>query len=315
MSDEVRASLSAAGLASIADAAARHALPSVRIRATAVVDATGPPGRSKIGGLPDLALGQAWPEMETVPAPAKDYGSIVVPATGRERVPLAFVAQFNLADVAPYDSEGALPQAGLLSFFYAAEQDHIFFDHERGRWRIDPARWRILYYDGDPSLLRRASPPGNLPEEGRYRECAVGFSTEVTLPHYDPFDPATFAALGLSERLDEDGSEAYWHAQQQLAGVAGMRNPDLHRLLGHADPVQTEMDVEVYCEANGLARDSRPWAERKRAAAEWRLLLQIDSDDAAGMLWGDVGRIYYWIERRALQRRDFSRAWLVLQCS
>jgi len=32
------------------------------------------------------------------------------------------------------------------------------------------------------------------------------------------------------------------------------------------------------------------------------------------MMWGDVGRIYYWIRRNALATRDFDQTWLVFQC-
>ena len=32
------------------------------------------------------------------------------------------------------------------------------------------------------------------------------------------------------------------------------------------------------------------------------------------MMWGDVGRIYYWIKHSDLLRRDWDLSWLVLQC-
>ena len=35
------------------------------------------------------------------------------------------------------------------------------------------------------------------------------------------------------------------------------------------------------------------------------LLLQMDSDDTAGMTWGDLGRLYYLIEPDALQTSRF----------
>jgi uncharacterized protein YwqG len=35
---------------------------------------------------------------------------------------------------------------------------------------------------------------------------------------------------------------------------------------------------------------------RDRDFANWRLLLQLDTDDAAGMKWGDVGTLYFWIK-------------------
>jgi uncharacterized protein YwqG len=45
------------------------------------------------------------------------------------------------------------------------------------------------------------------------------------------------------------------------------------------------------------------------------LLLQIDTDDDAGMMWGDVGRLYFWVPRAELQERNFDAVWMVLQCT
>jgi len=35
--------------------------------------------------------------------------------------------------------------------------------------------------------------------------------------------------------------------------------------------------------------------------------LQIDSEDDAGMMWGDVGRLYWWMKKDELTRRDFTQ--------
>ena len=37
-------------------------------------------------------------------------------------------------------------------------------------------------------------------------------------------------------------------------------------------------------------------------AADWRLLLQIDSDDDAGIMWDTTGRVYVWIREQDLHR-------------
>jgi hypothetical protein len=94
----------------------------------------------------------------------------------------------------------------------------------------------------------------------------------------------------------------------------------IHRLLGHPDPVQGDMKFECQLVTNGLYcgdssgyQDARA-KELRGGAAEWRLLLQVDSQDEAGMMWGDVGRIYYWIKHSDLLRRDWDLSWLVLQC-
>ena len=49
------------------------------------------------------------------------------------------------------------------------------------------------------------------------------------------------------------------------------------------------------------------------AKARWKLLLQVDSDDASGMMWGDAGMLYHWI-RDDLAARRFDRTWCVMQC-
>ena len=55
-------------------------------------------GQSKIGGAPDVPHDFVWP-------------------LWKEK-PLGFVAQFDLAEVAPFDLNHELPTSGLLSFFY-----------------------------------------------------------------------------------------------------------------------------------------------------------------------------------------------------
>jgi len=47
---------------------------------------------------------------------------------------------------------------------------------------------------------------------------------------------------------------------------------------------------------------------------DWILLLQLDSDEDADMMWGDGGRLYFWIRQADLAKRDFSKVWMILQC-
>ena len=42
-------------------------------------------------------------------------------------------------------------------------------------------------------------------------------------------------------------------------------------------------------------------------ADDWRLLLQVNSDDYAGWMWGDVGRVYFWIRRQDFATGDSDR--------
>jgi uncharacterized protein YwqG len=43
-------------------------------------------------------------------------------------------------------------------------------------------------------------------------------------------------------------------------------------------------------------------------------LLQLDSDEEAGMMWGDRGMLYFWIPEEALAPRRFGEVWTILQC-
>lgn len=79
-------------------------------------------GATKLGGLPDLPKGTAWP-------------------SGESGKPMEFLGQVRLEDLAPYDAEGLLPTHGLLSFFAG--------DFEDGR---------VLYTDDTTGLERTAVP-------------------------------------------------------------------------------------------------------------------------------------------------------------
>ncbi len=47
---------------------------------------------------------------------------------------------------------------------------------------------------------------------------------------------------------------------------------------------------------------------------EWKLLLQLDTDDDTGWMWGDVGTLYFWVRESDARRRDFNKVWMVFQC-
>ena len=69
----------------------------------------------------------------------------------------------------------------------------------------------------------------------------------------------------------------------------------------------------LYCgDATGY-EDPRA-KELEISSRQWRLLLQIDSDDSAEMMWGDVGRVYFWIREEDLRQARFDRTWTILQC-
>lgn len=52
------------------------------------------------------------------------------------------------------------------------------------------------------------------------------------------------------------------------------------------------------------------------ASKEWTLLLQLDTveKDDFGLMFGDCGRIYFYILKEDLKNKNFENTWLILQC-
>ena len=70
----------------------------------------------------------------------------------------------------------------------------------------------------------------------------------------------------------------------------------------------------VYC-GNSEGYQSRQAKVLEQGAADWRLLLQIDTDEEGpGWMWGDVGRLYFWLTRQDLTSLRFDNVWLIFQC-
>jgi uncharacterized protein YwqG len=100
--------------------------------------------------------------------------------------------------------------------------------------------------------------------------------------------------------------------------VARLTPPDQrafrHRLLGNPDLIQDDMRLQCQLVSHGITDEDDPRAqELKKGAKDWRMLLQVDTDERIGMRWSSVGMLYYWITSSNLQARHFETAWLVMQ--
>lgn len=139
MGETIHALIEESGLLRIADELEQLLEPSIRLHAHAAREDDIAIGVSKIGGTPDLPVGAAWPEWNDVP--------------------MSFLAQIQLHDIAPLDTQGFLPHDGLLSFFCDAEDSVTGLDSSEGE------SWRVLFSQ-DESLQRAPFPE-------RIRLCAL----------------------------------------------------------------------------------------------------------------------------------------------
>lgn len=279
-------------------------------------------GLSKIGGLPDLPANVDWPvrnayKLRNKGAPAllaKDDLSGHLAAYFASPQPLSFLAQIDLAEIAAVlPAEPGLPTFGMLYFFY----DVVY-----NAWGFDPhdaPAFAVIYSEAASGLA-----PRNPPDIGEKPEA---FPVRRLKPHRTltavPDLPYYRELLGMSPEAWEEyatlifdlGIEADIRARHP-----GVRPAPDHRLVGWPDIIQNEMEPECALVTGGIyCGDGRGYAseEGRRILAEpndWRLLLQIDSDEDHGKLWGDAGKLYFWIREQDLAARDFKRCWLIQQC-
>ena len=276
-----RGLLEASGLAAYVPAVEKLVRPAVQLTARKVTAAELAIGQSRIGGVPDLPAGFRWPTYH-----------------GKH---LAFVAQIDLGEVARVMPDGPLPKRGQLWFFYTWDQQH---------WGFDPkdAGSSVVHYEAGAQLARRAL-PGDIPDEGRFAPCAVTFSAYADIP--DGSD-----ARNPTAKSDEATQDRYGDVRTRVA-TAGTTS---HKLLGYPEPIQDEMEIECASVTRGIYMGDADGNEHPRfkeadaAKYDWRLLMQVDSDDAADMMWGDAGRLYFWIRDQDLRERRFDKAWMILQC-
>lgn len=261
--------------------------PSIRV----VPQAGGPaaalaPGASRLGGAPAMPAAAVWPTWQ-----------------GRS---LSFIAQLNLAEVAPHDARGLLPPTGWLAFFYDAQEQPW------GETPTDRGRAVVQYYPAAEELATRPLPADLTVEAySAFSAAALTFAPEMTLPN--PWDED----LPLPEdAFTEDQRAAYGFL------LLTQHGDGTSRLLGNSDNLQGPMRVQcVLASQKYTSPDSQQLSAEQattlaqQAAGEWELLLQLDShEEEAGMMWGDMGRLYFWIKRADLARRDFSQVLQFLQC-
>ena len=289
--DELREEMSERGLDAYFDAVAPFAKNSIRITLDVQDDEDLPVGISKLGGSADLPAGVEWFR------------------TSKTDIPMSFIGQVNFAETAPYDQEHKLPTKGMLYFFYDCCPDGMPW----GFGPEDSDGWKVYFYDGELSDLSRREVPADLEEDdngmifGSARMC---FEAVMELPSTE-----SDLTNDLDLPDDDDLQDQYWEWLEE------QEDEVINKLLGHADPVQSGMELECEYVTNNINCGSpEGYAIAKsrgldKNAARWNLLMQVDSNEEdLGMMWGDMGRLYLWITSENLATRKFENTWLILQC-
>lgn len=147
---------------------------------------------------------------------------------------------------------------------------------------IEPRDWHVLHFPPEAKLVETAAPGET------YAANPIGFRLIDT---YDPHQ-------GVDVEDDVEGPR--------------------HQLFGFGQGIQND-EMGYCCEVSlrksqGAIVSSAFIAECQAAADEWVLLLQVDSDPAAGFCWGDEGRLFFMIRKADLAAGRFDTVWVETQC-
>jgi Domain of unknown function (DUF1963) len=254
--------------------------PALRIRRGAPQDL--PPGASRFAGPADVPPGFEWPL-------ARES------RRARAKRPLSLLAQINLAEL-PRPWLDELPPAGWLLFFLDT------FDIVWGGHDEQPDRYRVYYVPPGQRLVRTRHPA--LP------------AADPKAPHATSFHPTwTMDDEGCRNDLSDESAQV---ARSTLSDVV-LAQAGSHQLLGcplaiagrpgfKCEPYEAPESIADLERVNQI---NRP-ADRDR---RWRLLLQVQHDDALNWRFGDCGLTYFMIRDSDLAAGRFEAAIPEMQCT
>lgn len=225
-----------------------------------------------------------------------------VPWPCRTGEPLTFLAELDLSAIREADGPDWLPPEGYL---------HVFYDTDAQLWGFDPA-------DGDGVAAIMTPDRGDAPTQ---RPVGRGQGWAFTERALKPRRTMSFPSLDRLDSADRGASRFDIDLVDDLLATA-LGDAAQHHVGGYPSPIQNDdMELEGQLASAGVNVGGPGGYESDRAKAlepgksDWKLLLQIDSDDEADMMWGDVGRLYIWVREEDARAGDFSKVWLILQCS
>lgn len=250
-------------------------------------------GSTKFGGIPDLPIGFEWYYFE---------GKSPFDNSINQR-PLSFIAQLDCSELSQYDRNHKLPSDGILYFFYELESMTWGYDPE------NKGSAKVFYYSGEKEKLIKATCPKDMNADYILPELIIEFEEIKSVPSF--------------EELFPDGKTDLWNEYDDLLESMNLKPDDnISKLLGFADVIQNEMTLECEMVTNGIyCGDAEHYTKEnilkyQKGAKEWKLLFQLDTVafEDYELMFGDCGRIYFYIKDTALESKNFEDTWLILQC-
>lgn len=201
------------------------------------------------------------------------------------------LAQINFGETPKLES---FPEKGILQFYISGESDVYGACFESPAQQDD---FKILYFpevtENEDSLVTKFDflpKPDLFPIE---KQSSLVFSLkQAPLPvsdyHFEPI------ILNLNPKLKY---ELYNDYQKVYEAYSSLFHSEGHKIGGYPYFTQNDpRELETY------------------KGKEYKLLFQIDTDDEAGIMWGDCGVANFFISERDLVNKDFSRVFYNWDC-
>lgn len=204
--------------------------------------------------------------------------------------PMAFVGQFDLAAASEAGGPAWLPGDGMLFVFH----------HEN--WGY-PDLVRVLYVQG---RVEESKMPTRSPDGWAYPTRSINFERRTSLPSLEWL---------LMDGHDLEPAGPAWAELSVITDKRPM--PKAHHQIGgfpeEIQPGHLPLDAELaWRREGGPSRKPRVYSPQE-ASKDWRLLLQIDTDEDLGMSWMDGGRLYVLIREQDARAGDFSQTVTIVQ--
>lgn len=202
-----------------------------------------------------------------------------------------------------------LPVKGVL---------YLFYDDLAERWGYDPihrAVFKVLFV---PKLAdtKTAQAPDFLQD---VRSCsAIHLEPKLRFPYGGP-DESQFEEPAVSSAEKDSFSQFADLIKGNAEG--DWRFASTHKAFGRFNSIQGPMEEECALVTPGI-NCGKPEGYNSPQAQQvlpepndGMQLLEIGTDDDAGMMWGDMGTLFLWIKKPDLADRNFETTWLILHCS
>lgn len=196
--------------------------------------------------------------------------------TRRSGDPHSFLAQIDLATL-PICEGLPLPRTGSLFFFCDAQYLPDPDDSQDVKDGI-----KVVYLPTALSGYDVRTPPRDLSRECIYESLAFNPELDLTAPAQNVWEISSL-------NLNEAESSTYCDLFTQVS----THGEPVHRMGGYPNQVQYN---------------------KLESADDWLLLLQIDSQDETGMMWGDMGRLYFMVKQSDLESSSFDNISMNWQC-